>query len=318
MTDPGGVASAPPGGSGPPPEADAVGAAEGLDVEVRTLWKLALRRFVRHRLAMASLAVLVVIGLAAAFPDPLIDAAPGHPLERNLNLRQHPPSAEAWLGTDQLGRDYFSRNLLAARTSLGAALVVAVVSTAIGSVVGLLSGYLRGWVDNVLMRVVDLILAIPFLAALLVILAFTRTRDPLTIGLIISLFVWVVLARVVRGNVLSLREKNFVEAARASGAGDLRIMFRHILPNTVSPIIVQATLVIALTILLESALSFLGFGIERPFPALGKMIDEGQRFMLTDWWLVWVPGLTIVLVCLCVNFVGDGLRDALDPTQRHR
>lgn len=315
MTDRG-VASAPPGGTGPPPGEDAVGAREGMSVEARSLWKLALRRFVRHKLAMASLVVLILIGLAAAFPEPLIDAAPGHPFERDLRLRQHPPSAEAWLGTDQLGRDYFSRNLLATRTSVSAALVVALLSTAIGTVIGLLSGYLRGWVDNALMRLVDLILAVPFLAVLLVILAFTRTRDPVSMGIIISLFIWVVIARVVRGNVLSLRETEFVEAARASGAGDLRIMFRHILPNTMSPIIVQATLVIALTILLESALSFLGFGIERPFPALGKMIDDGRRFMLTDWWLVWVPGLTIVLVCLCVNFVGDGLRDALDPTQR--
>lgn len=304
--------------SAPPGAADGVSAREGLEVEARSLRKLAFQRFVRHRLAMGSLLILVIIGVAAAYPDPIIEAAPGHPFERDIGLRQTPPSAEAWLGTDQLGRDYFSRTLLATRTSVTAALVVAVLSTAIGSVVGLVAGYRGGWVDNVAMRLVDTVIAVPFLAVLLVVAAFTGVRDPVTMGVVISLLVWTTIARVVRGNVLSLREREFVDAARASGAGDLRIMFRHILPNTVSPIIVNATLVIALAILLESALSFLGFGIELPFPALGKMIDDGRRYMMDDWWLVWVPGMTIVIVSLCVNFVGDGLRDALDPTQRRK
>lgn len=304
--------------SAPADAADGVSAREGLEVEARSLRKLAFQRFVRHRLAMGSLLVLVVIGVAAAYPGPIIEAAPGHPFERDIGLRQTPPGAEAWLGTDQLGRDYFSRTLLAIRTSVTAALVVAVLSTVIGSVVGLVAGYRGGWVDNVAMRLVDTVIAVPFLAVLLVVAAFTGVRDPVTMGVVISLLVWTTIARVVRGNVLSLREREFVDAARASGAGDLRIMFRHILPNTVSPIIVNATLVIALAILLESALSFLGFGIELPFPALGKMIDDGRRYMMDDWWLVWVPGMTIVIVSLCVNFVGDGLRDALDPTQRRK
>lgn len=316
MTENGFASPAPGPGRGP--DSETVAAREGMQVEARSLWKLALQRFVRHKLAMGSLTVLVLIGVAATFPDPIIDLAPGDPFERNFRLRQEGPSTEAWFGTDQLGRDYFSRNLLATRTSVSAALLVAVLSTAIGTVVGLVSGYLRGAVDNALMRLVDLFIAVPFLAVLLTLSAFLGWRDPMLVGLIISALLWTTIARVVRGNVLSLRETEFVQAARASGANDLRIMFRHILPNTLSPIIVNATLVIAIAILLESALSFLGFGIQRPFPALGAMIDDGQRFMLSDWWLVWVPGLTIVLVCLCVNFVGDGLRDALDPTQRRR
>lgn len=301
---------------GTPPGSDTLAAREGIQIESRSLWQLALQRFLHHKLAMGSLALLLIIGAVVMYPDPIIEFAPGDPFERNLGLRQEGPSSEAWLGTDQLGRDYFSRTLLGARASLAAALVVAVLSTLIGSTVGLVAGYVGAWIDNLLMRVVDLVLAVPFLAFLLVVAAFTGASDPLTTGLIISALLWTTIARVVRGNVLSLREQEFVQAAKASGASDLRIMLRHILPNTLSPIIVNATLVIALAILIESALSFLGFGIERPFPALGAMIDEGQRFMLSDWWLVWVPGLTIVLVCLCVNFVGDGLRDALDPTQR--
>lgn len=317
MTERGITTGAPPGGADPGPD-DRVRVREGLEVQARSLRRLALQRFVRHKPAMVSLVLLVLIGLAVAFPDPLIDAAPGDPFDRDLRLRQHPPSADAWLGTDQLGRDYFSRTLLATRTSVSAALIVALVSTVVGSVVGLLAGYRRGWVDNVLMRLVDLLLAIPFLALLLTVSAFTGWRDPTLVGLVIAGLVWVTIARVVRGNVLSLREKEFVEAARASGASDVRVMFRHILPNTMSPIIVNATLIIAIAILLEAALSFLGFGIERPFPALGKMVNDHQRFMMSDWWLVWVPGLMIMVVCLCVNFIGDGLRDALDPTLQRR
>lgn len=313
MTDRG-VPTRPP----PAPPSDAVTAREGMQVEARSLWRLGFYRFVRHKLAMGSLAVLVVVGVVVLYPDPIIELAPGDPFDRNLALRQQGPGTEAWLGTDKLGRDYFSRTLLGARASLGAAFVVAGLSTLIGSLVGLVSGYVGGWVDNALMRLVDLVLAVPFLAALLVIATFTGASNPMSTGLIISALLWTTIARVVRGNVLSLRETEFVEAAKASGASDVRILARHILPNTLSPIIVNATLVIALAILIESALSFLGFGIDKPFPALGAMISRGQRFMLSDWWLVWVPGLTIVLVCLCVNFVGDGLRDALDPTQRRR
>jgi ABC-type dipeptide/oligopeptide/nickel transport system permease subunit len=168
------------------------------------------------------------------------------------------------------------------------------------------------------MRLVDLILVVPFLAILLVLSAYLGQGKPLRVGMILAFLLWVALARIVRGVFLSLREKEFVEAAKAAGAGDLRIMFRHMLPSTVGPIVVTLTLLIATAILLEAALSFLGFGVQPPTPALGKLIADGQAEGFSSWWLVTFPGIVIVLVVLAINFIGDGLRDALDPTQRRR
>jgi peptide/nickel transport system permease protein len=173
-------------------------------------------------------------------------------------------------------------------------------------------------VDNFLMRIVDLVLVLPFLAVLLVLSAYLGNGKPLRVGVIVALLIWVNLARIVRGTFLSLREKEFVEAAKAAGAGDLRIMFRHMLPSTVGPIVVTMTLLVAAAILLEAALSFLGFGVQPPTPALGKLIGEGAQEGFEAWWLVTFPGLVIVTIALAVNFVGDGLRDALDPQQRVR
>jgi peptide/nickel transport system permease protein len=223
-----------------------------------------------------------------------------------------------FFGTDKIGRDYFSRVVYGTRTSIFVAFAVAILSTAIGTVVGAFAGYYRGWLDNVLMRFTDFVIAVPFLAVLLVAVAYLGRGSPFRVALILALLLWTTIARIVRGSYLSLREKEFVEAAKASGASDLRIMFRHMLPNSLGPIIVNATLTVALAILLEATLSFLGFGIQPPTPALGKLIDDGKNAMLTDWWLVLMPGLTIVTICLCINFVGDGLRDALDPTQQRR
>jgi ABC-type dipeptide/oligopeptide/nickel transport system permease subunit len=196
------------------------------------------------------------------------------------------------------------------------AFFVATLSTAIGTTIGAIAGYYGGAVDNLLMRVTDLFLVLPFLAVLLVLSAFLGQGKPVRVGIIVALLLWTGLARIVRGVFLSLREKEFVEAAKASGAGDMRIIVRHILPNCVGPIVVTMTLFIATAILLEAALSFLGFGIQPPTPALGKLIADGETQGLDAWWLVTFPGLVIVIICLAVNFVGDGLRDALDPTQR--
>jgi ABC-type dipeptide/oligopeptide/nickel transport system permease subunit len=166
------------------------------------------------------------------------------------------------------------------------------------------------------MRFTDLILTLPLLAVLLTASVFLGNGDPVRVGVILALLIWTGLARIVRGVFLSLREKEFVEAAKAAGAGDARIIVRHLLPNAVGPIIVAMTLIIAAAILIEAALSFLGFGIQPPTPALGKLIADGQTQGFEAWWLVTFPGLVIVLIALAVNFVGDGLRDALDPTQR--
>jgi ABC-type dipeptide/oligopeptide/nickel transport system permease subunit len=290
---------------------------EGMEVQARSQWDLFKRRFLGHKLALVSLVILVIIALAAIFADTV---APYDFAQQDIRNRSLPPTLEGnhFFGTDKIGRDYFSRVLFGTRTSIFVAFAVALLSTAIGTVIGAFAGYYRGWLDNVLMRFTDFIIAVPFLAILLIAAAYIGRGSAFRISILISLLVWTTIARIVRGNYLSLREKEFVEAAKASGASDFRIMFRHMLPNSLGPIIVNATLTVALAILLEATLSFLGFGIQPPTPALGKLIDDGKNAMLTDWWLVFMPGLTIVVICLCINFVGDGLRDALDPTQTKR
>ena len=289
----------------------------GLEVKARSQWAYARMRFFRHRLAVASLIILILLGVVAVFADQL---APRGVDEFDFEHIVQAPTFEDGLvfGTDQLGRDYLSRVIFGLRTSLWVALFVATLATVIGTVVGAIAGYYGGWIDNLLMRFVDLILVVPFLVVLLVLSAELGQGKPIRVGIIVALLIWVGLARIVRGVFLSLREKEFVEAARAAGAGDMRIMFRHMLPSTVGPIVVTMTLLIATAILLEAALSFLGFGVQPPTAALGKLIGDGTGEGFETWWLVTFPGLVIVLIALCVNFVGDGLRDALDPQQRVR
>ncbi len=288
---------------------------EGLEVESLTQWQLARRKFFQHRLAMVSLVLLLVITLAALFAEVVAPYAFDVP---NVPDRSLAPTFEGFhiFGTDKIGRDYFSRTLFGTRTSLYVAFIVASVSTIIGIMIGGIAGYYGGWVDNLLMRITDLFLTLPFLAILLVLSAFLGAGNPVRVAFILAFLFWTGLARIVRGEFLSLREKEFVEAAKVLGASDNRIIFRHILPNTMGPIIVNATLTVASAILVEAALSYLGFGIQPPFPALGKLISDGQDALTTQWWLATFPGLTIVLIALCINFIGDGLRDALDPKQR--
>ena len=287
----------------------------GVDVKARSQWAYVRMRFFRHRLAVASLVVLLVIGLVGLFAP---QVAPYGYDDIRLEDATRSPTLEGWhlFGTDQLGRDYLSRVVFGIRTSLWVAVFVALVSTALGTTVGALAGYYGGRVDNLLMRFTDLILTLPGLAVLLTASVFFGSGDPLKIGVILALLFWTAVARIVRGLFLSLREKEFVEAAKAAGASDLRIIVRHMLPNCVGPIIVNTTLVVAAAILVEAALSFLGFGIQPPNAALGKLISEGQSEGFELWWLVTFPGLVIVVIALCINFVGDGLRDAFDPTQR--
>lgn len=291
----------------------------GIDVQARSQWSYARMRFFRHRLAVASLAVLVLIGFVGVFAPQL--APYGYdeiPLDTITESQNRSPTFEGWhlFGTDQLGRDQLSRVMFGIRTSLWVALFVSFLSTAFGTTVGAVAGYYGRRVDNVLMRFTDLILTLPGLAVLLTASVFFGSGDPLKIGVILAFLFWTAIARIVRGLFLSLREKEFVEAAKAAGASDLRIIVRHMLPNCLGPIIVNATLVVAAAILVEAALSFLGFGIQPPNAALGKLIADGQGEGLELWWLVTFPGLVIVIIALCANFVGDGLRDALDPTQR--
>jgi ABC-type dipeptide/oligopeptide/nickel transport system permease subunit len=290
---------------------------DGTEIEARSQWQLFRRKFLRHKLAMTSLVFLAVFALAAIFAERI---APYGYDEINVLRANTPPTFSDWhlFGTDQLGRDYFSRVLYGTRTSLQVAVVVAILSTLIGTLVGALAGYYRGWVDSLLMRLTDLVLILPALAVLLVAAALFGQGRPLRIAVILAALLWVSLARIVRGVFLSLREMEYVQAARASGARDLRIMFRHMLPNTIGPIVVNMTLVLASAILIEATLAFLGFGVNPPTPALGRLISDGRSSMQSQWWLIIMPGVTLVLLALAINFVGDGLRDALDPTQQEK
>jgi ABC-type dipeptide/oligopeptide/nickel transport system permease subunit len=286
----------------------------GLELKARSQWSYARSRFLRHRLALVGLFGLVIIFGAGIFANYI---APYSYSELDLSIFLHAPTSVGhhFFGTDAIGRDLFSRVIFGIRTSLEVGVFVAFVSTIVGLFVGAVAGYYGGVLDNLLMRITDLFLTLPFLAILLTASKLLGQGNQWRISILLAAFFWTGIARVVRGVFLSLREKEYVEAAKASGAGDMRIMFRHILPNTLGPVIVNGTLAVGTAILIEAALSFLGFGIRPPTPSLGELVYESQANP-SDWWLSIFPGVMIILIVLCVNFVGDGLRDALDPTQR--
>jgi peptide/nickel transport system permease protein len=291
-----------------PPTVEALGMEEhGLSQRA-----LAWRRFRRHKLAMGSLLLLALIGLVTALA-PVI--APYGFTEQHLDQILQGPSSKHLFGTDSLGRDEFSRVLYGGKVSLVVGLGVAFSAGVIGMVIGAAAGYYGGRLDNAVMRVTDLFLSIPLLVVL-IIASRAAGGGVLSIVVVLSLVLWTPLARIIRGMFLSLKEKEFVEAARMIGASNSRIIYRHLLPNALGVIIVNVTLTVAIAILTESLLSFLGFGIQPPTPTWGNMLDDGRGLMTIAPWLVWFPGLAILFTVLCVNFLGDGLRDALDPTQR--
>ncbi len=307
----------PPGGVLAEADEQVASYSDGSEVAARSQWQLFRRKFFRHKLAMGSLVYLAIVVIAAVNAETV---APYAYDEINVVMRGTAPTFEEmhFFGTDQLGRDYFSRVLFGARTSLSVAWIVAAVVGVIGTTIGAIAGFYRGWVDAVLMRMTDLVIIFPALAVLLVFAALFGQGRPTRIGIILGLLLWPTLARIVRGVFLSLREKEYVQAARACGAGDLRIMFRHMIPNTIGPIVVNMTLVMAAAIIIEATLAFLGFGVNPPTPALGRLMDEGRSSMQTQWWLIVMPGMALVSIALAVNFIGDGLRDALDPTQQEK
>jgi peptide/nickel transport system permease protein len=275
-----------------------------------TFARQAFRRFVRHKLAVLGAIILVVVALLAIFAPYVLQ----DPLAINLRALKQPPSAEHLFGTDLQGRDVFARVVSGARTSLIVGFGSVALFVTIGTVLGMLSGFYGRWVDQVVMRTTDAFLAAP---ALLMIIVFVSLIGP-SIGaviVVIALLGWPGTARLVRGQLLSLREQDFVTAARVVGAHSRSIISRHMLPNVLGPITVVATFGIASAILLEAALSFLGLGVRPPDPSLGGMITAAQSpdVLLTAPWMWIAPGVTIALIVLAVNFVGDGLRDALDP-----
>jgi peptide/nickel transport system permease protein len=280
--------------------------------EALTTRQISWRRFKRHKPAMVSMFVLALLGLVTLL-------APVLPLQSysKIDFSQAllSPSWSHWFGTDNLGRDEFARVIYGGRVSLLIGLSVALAAGIIGTAVGALAGFYGRWIDQTLMRFTDLFLAIPFLVVL-ILASNILGGSVFDIVLILSLFFWMPNARIVRGVVLSLKEKEFVEAARATGASNRRMILSHVLPNAMGPIIVVVTLGVAAAILTESSLSFLGFGVQPPTPTWGNMLNSAQNFVLVHPPMVWFPGLFILITVLAVNFVGDGLRDAFDPHQQ--
>ena len=269
------------------------------------------RRFVSHRMAVFGLAVVVLL-CAAALLAPVL--APQDPVLLDTSLRFLAPFQRGGfpLGTDEIGRDTLSRLLYGGRVSLTVGLVAMLTTVATGALVGVASGYLGGWTDTVLMRFVDTMLCFPQVFLLLVVAAFIPPTL-LTMSLIIGLTSWMEVARIVRSEVLALREQDFVLAARALGASTGRIMLRELLPNTVAPILVAATLKVASAVLMESYISYLGYGVQPPLASWGNMLTNAQGYFDTVPWLAVLPGALITLTVMGFNFLGDGLRDALDP-----
>jgi ABC-type dipeptide/oligopeptide/nickel transport system permease subunit len=306
---------------------------QGMAIKAMTQGQLVRRRFFRHRGALSGMAGLLLV-MVLAFSSigfgpipgwwdktyfstatvvdrgrPTLDLAPSFIDGDGVGIGEYP------FGQDDIGIDYFAKTMRGAQQSIMIALLVGLTATAIGTLIGAFAGYFRGWVESVLMRFTDVMITIPVLVIAAVLGRRFGGAGIVALGLVLGTITWTGLARLVRGEFLSLREKEFVEAARAMGAGSARIIFRHILPNTLGVIIVSATLAIASAILLETALSYLGFGVRPPDTSLGALISEYQSAFGTRPWLFWWPGTFIVAIALSVNFVGDGLRDAFDPRQ---
>ncbi len=276
--------------------------------------RVAWRAFRRNRLAMAGAVAVVLLTLVAIFAEQL---APYNYAAFNRGQPLKPPSERFWFGTDRQTRDVFSRVVVGSRVSLAVGFTSVALITLIGVTLGAVSGYAGGQVDNLIMRFTDIVLAIPQLF-LLIAAAALFTPSLITTIIVIGFTSWMSTARLVRGEFLRVKVQDFVTAARALGASNLRIVVRHLLPNTLAVIIVQATLFLSFAILLESSLSFLGLGAQPPTPSWGGMLADGRVDMQIAWWQTVFPGLAIFITVMAFNLVGDGLRDALDPRQRGR
>jgi len=291
---------------------------DGKAIEGRSPWELGWQRLRRDRVAMISLVIIVMIVLLAIFA-PITTALTGHdPNEQYRQIGLSPdglplgPTSRFWMGTDDLGRDILVRVAFGARVSLLVGVVATGIAVAIGVVVGLVAGFFGGIVDTVLARLIDVALTVPFLLVAIALVSITGPSMTITI-LVIGFFSWAAVARIVRGQVLSLREREFVEAARSLGASDSRIMFVDILPNVLAPVIVYTTLLIPVVIVVQAALAYLGLGLPPPTADWGGMISDGQQYYTTAWWFIIFPGAALLLTTLAFNLFGDGVRDAFDP-----
>lgn len=270
-------------------------------------WSDAWRRLRKNHLAVAGAIVLLVLGVLCAF-GPLFAQSYQ---EQNLDLGATPPSAAHWLGTDTLGRDLFARILYGGRISILVGLVATFVALAIGVVYGAVAGFFGGKIDSVMMRLVDIMYALPFTIFVILLMVFFG-RNIVLLFVAIGAVEWLTMARIVRGQILTIKKMEFIEAARSLGFGKRRIIFRHMIPNVLGPIIVYTTLTIPAVMLLEAFLSFLGLGVQPPMSSWGVLIKDGAEKMEEFWWLLVFPGTAFSLSLFSLNFVGDGLRDALD------
>lgn len=294
---------------------------EQLPHEARTMGQMAWRAFRRHKPAMVGSTVILIFVLAAIFVPYL---SPYDPNKTDLDNMLGSPSAKHLMGTDELGRDLLTRLLYGGRVSLSIGVMAMGLAVTVGAVIGGLAGYYGGWVDNILMRFVDMMLSFPSLFVLIILalalrdipiesLRGTAFASVFSIVLVIAVLSWMTVARLVRASFLQLKEQEFISAARSVGAGSLRIMARHLLPNALSPIIVAATFRVATSIITEAGLSYLGFGVQPPTATWGNMLKNAQTQMTRAPWTAIFPGLMIFVAVIAINFIGDGLRDALDP-----
>jgi peptide/nickel transport system permease protein len=282
-------------------------------VAVRTYWTLVRQRFLRHRLAVIALVTLsLLIAIAVIIPT-----LTGTQYQKSsLSLIDAGPAISAPLGYDEIGRNNFLRTVKATQTSLIIGFASVIIIAGIGALVGSIAGYFGGWVDNLLMRFIDVVLSLPYLFLILLIVSFFGIRDIRVIVIAIGIAGWTTAARLVRAEFLHLREMDFVAAAKALGAGPRRIIIRHMLPGAMAPLVVASSLGVADAIIGESALSFLGFGIAPPEVSLGQMLQQYNEYFYSHPELIFYPGIVLVVIVLCASFLGDGMRDALDPRQR--
>ncbi|HEY6629137.1 MAG TPA: ABC transporter permease [Acidimicrobiia bacterium] len=307
---------------------------EGIPVVSKSPRQLAMRRYRHHRAAMISSVILLIITLACVFATWVAPYGENEAIKStDGGLRNEilvPPNSQFWFGTDSIGRDLYSRVLYGGRVSLFVGIASAISAGLIGTAVGSFAGFRGGRIDNALMRFTDLFIGLPLLVILIIMRllpekqpwAATVLGEPGSKRLMVTLITlvsWTATARIVRGVVLSLKEKEFVEAARAVGASDRRIITKHLVPNTIGPIVVSMTFIVAGAIALESTLSFFGFGLDPTQSSWGNLLaDAGTSVITGKWWLVFFPAMVLLVTILCINFMGDGLRDALDPKQEQR
>ena len=282
-----------------------------VSLEQEASWRQTFRRFLRHRMAILGLFFLSVLTLSAIFA-PLL--APYSPNAIHLSQQLLPPSQAHWLGTDSLGRDEFTRLLYGGQVSLMVGFFTMLVATTLGTFVGSVAGYFGGWTDVLLMRFVDYVLSFPAIFLLLILINLSGGKaNVLEMVMYLGFFGWTGTARIVRGQFLTLREMEFVEAAKASGATGMRVIFRHILPNSMAPILVSAAFKVAEAMLAEASLDYLGFGLPPSIPSWGNLLTSANTYFVSEPWLAIAPGLIITFTVVSIFFIGDALRDALDP-----